>query len=279
MALRLPSVPGWKERHAEHHPQRRKGVRILLAEDNPTNQLVARKILEKLGFAVDTVANGLEALNVLAGAAYDVVLMDCQMPELDGYEATRRIRKGNGAVLNPNVPIIAMTANAMRGDREQCIEAGMNDYLAKPVDPAVLERMLDRWLSGKGDQASREEPLSAAKQSPVWDREGFLTRVMHDERLLHAVVLEFVKDVPEQLALLAKAVAVNDRGSIRAIAHRVKGGAANVGGVLLSMVCTRLQEVALGAAPAEIDALVGQMEMEFGRLKTAMVQVPDGTAG
>ncbi len=276
----LSIAPALESGLGEHPVQRRKGARILLAEDNPTNQFVARKMLEKLGFSVETVDNGREALKILADHAYDLVLMDCQMPDLDGYETTRRIRSGNAAVVNPDVPIIAMTANAMRGDREQCMEAGMSDYLAKPVDPAVLERMLDRWLSGKGGQGFRDEPGPARPQeSPVWDKEGFLKRVMHDERLLQAVILEFVKDVPQQLVLLDKAVNEGDRESIRAIAHRVKGGAANVGGVALTLVCTRLQELALAAPPADIDALVRQMETAFGRLKAAMLQVPGSIDG
>ena len=257
----------------EHQPSRRRAERILLAEDNPTNQLVARKQLEKLGFSVDTVLNGKEALQALAAHPYDLVLMDCQMPELDGYEATRRIRNGAGAVLNPSVPIIAMTAHAMRGDREQCLEAGMNDYLAKPVDPQLLEQMIDRWLKG-GDHIPPAVPQEsiASGRSAIWDRAGFLRRVMRDERLLRAVVQEFLKDVPTQLSLLAEAVKINDRETIRAIAHRLKGGAANVGGIAMQEVCARLQDSALAGSLEGIGALARDLELEFDRLRRTMVQ-------
>lgn len=126
---------------------RRRRTRILLVEDNSTNQLVALKILEKIGFRADAVANGLEALAASRIIPYDLILMDCQMPELDGFGATRQIRDPQSGVQNRGMPIIAMTANAMTGDREECLAAGMDDYLSKPVQPAALGAMLERWLT------------------------------------------------------------------------------------------------------------------------------------
>jgi len=125
---------------------RRGGVRILLAEDNITNQQVAVGILKKLGLRADAVANGAEALKALETLPYDLVLMDVQMPEMDGLEATRHIRNPQSAVRNHRIPIIAMTAHAMQGDRETCIEAGMNDYVAKPISPKALVEALNKWL-------------------------------------------------------------------------------------------------------------------------------------
>jgi CheY-like chemotaxis protein len=128
---------------AEHSVQ---SIRILLAEDNVINQKVMQKMLNGLGFTADVAANGLEAVRALELINYDLVLMDCMMPEMDGFEATSMIRNVSSKVLNHSVPIIAMTANAMVGDRELCFEAGMDDYLAKPVKKEELAGVLKKWL-------------------------------------------------------------------------------------------------------------------------------------
>jgi PAS domain S-box-containing protein len=129
-------------------PQEEAGhnVRLLVAEDNHVNQRVARAMIRRLGYQVDIVANGQETIEALRLIPYDLVLMDCQMPEMDGFEATRLIRRAESKVLNCNIPIIAMTASAMKGDKERCLSAGMNDFIAKPVRMTELERMLAAWL-------------------------------------------------------------------------------------------------------------------------------------
>ncbi|MBF0230447.1 MAG: response regulator [Desulfamplus sp.] len=124
----------------------RQNARILIAEDNIINQKVALSILKKLGFHADVVCNGEEAIKVLRSITYDVVFMDCQMPEMDGYEATRLIREEETGVINKDITIIAMTANAMKGDREKCLQVGMNDYIAKPIRPDPLNKILEKWL-------------------------------------------------------------------------------------------------------------------------------------
>jgi CheY-like chemotaxis protein len=126
--------------------QRRGAVRILLAEDNVSNQEVARTIITTLGYTVDVVTSGREALQALHRTPYDMVLMDVQMPEMDGYEATRRIRDTRSSVLNHYIPVIAMTAHALKGDKQKCLDAGMDDYIAKPITPEALERLIDTWL-------------------------------------------------------------------------------------------------------------------------------------
>jgi len=122
-------------------------IRILLAEDNPVNQKVALAMLRNMGHQADAVANGEEAINVLQTVPYDLVLMDCHMPEMDGFEATRTIRRDESKVLNSRIPIIALTASAMQGDRERCIQAGMNDFIAKPVLKRALGEMIAKWMT------------------------------------------------------------------------------------------------------------------------------------
>ncbi len=119
------------------------------------NQLVARKILEKLDYRADVAANGKEALAALSTIPYDLVLMDCQMPEMDGFEATQAIRRGEAGAGRAGTPIVAMTARAMQGDREKCLDSGMNDYLSKPIDSGLLAKTLERWLAPKTDRLRR----------------------------------------------------------------------------------------------------------------------------
>ncbi|MBN1264004.1 MAG: response regulator [Anaerolineales bacterium] len=135
--------------------------RLLLVEDNRVNQIVAVRLLQKMGYTVDTAVNGREALGALAEASYNLVLMDCQMPEMDGFEATRRIRSGEAGGSNPAIPIIALTAHALKGDREKCIEAGMDGYITKPLNPEELKQVLETWLAESGEDSSQDNGVQS----------------------------------------------------------------------------------------------------------------------
>ncbi|MFP4379241.1 MAG: response regulator [Candidatus Sumerlaeia bacterium] len=155
-------------RHSLAEQKRLEKTRILIVEDNMTNQKVAERVLEKYGYRSNSVANGLEAIHALSQINYDLVLMDIQMPEMDGMEATRRIREGKTNVINPDVPIIAMTAHAMKGDREECLEVGMDDYLAKPIIPEKLAAVLEKYSTSKSNytkQYTSEEPVESPKRA------------------------------------------------------------------------------------------------------------------
>ncbi|MBW2027511.1 MAG: response regulator [Deltaproteobacteria bacterium] len=167
-------------RHSLPEGEKRK-LRILLAEDNVVNQKVAVRILEKLGFRADAVANGKEAVESLESIPYDLVLMDVQMPEMDGFEATSVIRDPGSKVLNHEVPVIAMTAHAMKGDRQRCLEAGMDDYVSKPVKPQELLEAIERQIFRS---LQEEEGLSEPKDRPdkeVFDRTALIERIGGDE--------------------------------------------------------------------------------------------------
>ena len=147
--------------------RRQSQPRVLVAEDNQTNQEVALAMLSQLGCQVDLVSNGAEALQALRGADYDVVLMDCEMPEMDGYEATRLIRAPESGVRNPEIPVIAVTADAMTGDRNRCIAAGMSDYLTKPIEPAQLAASLTKWAASVADTDAASTVDPSAQAAPL----------------------------------------------------------------------------------------------------------------
>jgi CheY-like chemotaxis protein/HPt (histidine-containing phosphotransfer) domain-containing protein len=254
-------------------------ARILLAEDNIINQQVALGMLKRHGLRADAVASGLEAVKALETIAYDLVLMDVQMPEMDGLEATRRIRDPHSAVLDHAIPIIAMTAHAMQGDRENCLRAGMDDYLAKPVTPQALVEVLTRWLPGRRDQKTPPPASVAPARSgpgeapiPVFDRQGMLTRLMDDEDLARTVTELFLVDTPQQIAGLGACLADGDAAGVELLAHTIKGAAANVGGERLYMVAARLEQAAHRGDQAAAAAQVSELEAAFAQLREAIVE-------
>ena len=249
----------------------RRKTRLLLAEDNITNQKVAVKVLEKMGHRVDPVANGVEAIKALATMPYDIVLMDVQMPEMDGLEATRRIRGGEAGPANARIPIIAMTAHAMKGDRERCLAAGMDDYVSKPISPVELSAAIVRWSPTDAPQepaspapatASAPPPVAAPAVAPAAepiretavDRDALLARLGGDEALLDEVVRIFLDDVPHQLEGMDKALAAGDAPALRRLAHTLKGSGGTAGALKLQAASAELEKAAatgdlLAAAP------------------------------
>jgi len=244
----------------------RKG-RILLAEDNITNQQVAVGILKKLGLTADAVADGAEAVKALESILYDLVLMDVQMPVMDGYEATARIRDPKSPVRNHDVPIIAMTAHAMAGDREKCLEAGMNGYVPKPVDPLALSNELEQWLPTqkaipKEINAKPEDKTSSDSDMVeliVWDKATMLERFMGDEDLARTIISGFIGDIPNQIEKLDQFLENEDIEGVERQAHTIKGAAANVGGDTLREIAFAIEKAGkagkLDAAKADMPEL------------------------
>ncbi len=265
-------------RHAIRE-MRRGALRILLAEDNITNQQVALGILKRLGLRADTVASGTEAIKSLEMAHYDLVLMDVQMPEMDGLEATRRIRDPRSAVRQHEIPIVAMTAHAMRGDRERCLEAGMNDYVTKPVSAQALADALERWLprddavppahapAGPGTAAPA---MAGGPDAPVFDRAGMMARLVDDEDLARIVVDGFLEDAPKQIETLRTCLAAGDPAGALRQAHTIKGASAAVGGEALRAVAFEMEKAALAGDFEAVTARLADLDSEFARLKEAM---------
>ncbi len=221
------------------------GKRILVVEDNITNQKVALAFLGKLGMRAEAVADGQEALTALCTAAFDLVLMDLQMPVMDGYEATRRIRAPDSEVLNPALPIIAMTARALAGDRNECLAAGMNDYLTKPVSLKALAETLEKWLqvAPRTDQLSGQlvSEFMAESGFPVWNTADMMARFAEDEDVATTVIRAFIDDVPKQVEALRISVADDDSSNATRLAHSLKGASANVGGERLHAAAAKLE--------------------------------------
>jgi PAS domain S-box-containing protein len=254
----------------------RERYRLLLVEDNETNQEVAVAILQMLGYrCLEVASNGREALEALAQRDFDLVLMDCQMPELDGYEASRAIRQPSTPVRNHQVPIVAMTAHGMQDDRRKCLDAGMDDYLAKPIRRELLEQTLDRWLAAPGSAtATQAAPCPSPTQvqeeaEAIFDRDDLLERVMGNANLAHRVVARFVLDMPQQLLALSEAVGKADSKTARLAAHSIKGAAANVGGVQLRAAAQQMETLGEAGNLEEVRRLMPGLTEQWERFRSA----------
>jgi PAS domain S-box-containing protein len=241
-------------------------VKILVAEDNATNQKVAIRILEKLGYRADVVANGKEAVVAVDMIPYNLVLMDVQMPEMDGFEATGIIRNKE-KLQGTHIPIIAMTAHALKGDKERCIEAGMDDYVSKPIQPKELVVAIERCLSNL--QSSRQKPVFETKpnQKSVFDRSAFLERLDGDEELMEEIVQVFMADFPNQLALLKDAISQDNAYALERQAHAMRGAAANIEAKSLKSIAFEIETAGNSKDMSRADSLIEKLEREFEELK------------
>jgi signal transduction histidine kinase/CheY-like chemotaxis protein len=267
-------------------------TRLLLVEDNPVNLAVGEKLLSVLGYTCDIAVNGQIALEKMAAGRYDLVLMDCQMPVLDGYSATREWRDRETLQKSPRrLPIVAMTANAMAGDRQRCLDAGMDDYLSKPVSREQLEHCLQRWLPGRANFEPREIPAPAAKPLPSLHavatsaapaRPGapvvfpVLDHSMLDELQEIAgdetarIIALFLEDAPRLITQLENAAALPDLDAMRDAAHTLKSSSANVGAMALSTAAKRVE---LGARAMKLDrpaVAVALVIAEYARARMAL---------
>ena len=236
-----------------------RGRRVLVVEDNLVNQRVAVGLLTKRGHQVSLAANGHRAVEALAREEFDLVLMDVQMPEMDGFEATAAIRQ-HEQVIGRRVRIVAMTAHAMTGDRQRCLAAGMDGYLSKPIDPALLFATVEEEAGG----GSGPEPISGPAGPPI-DREALMKRVGGDEDLFREIVRLFLVDCPIRVAAIQAAVAGGDPEEVRTAAHALKGSAGNLSALALTAAARTLEglgsERRLESAPEALRQLSAEADV------------------
>ena len=243
---------------------------VLLVEDNPVNQLVAVKMLERLGYRVDVARNGLEALEALARKRYAAVLMDVQMPEMDGYEATAEIRRREEGS-SRRIPIIAMTANAMEGDREKALEADMDDYVPKPVTRAVLEAALERWTSSEKEKGALEEGAGAPLDHGVIES----LRELGGQEMFSELAGMFLDDAASGLSDLRRAAEEGDAASIERFAHTLKGSCGNMGAGRMAEICSTLQELGASGDLARARQQIDSLDAELERVRHALASERD----
>jgi CheY-like chemotaxis protein/anti-sigma regulatory factor (Ser/Thr protein kinase) len=257
---------------------------VLLVEDNPVNREVARCMLDNTGCQVECAGNGRDALDILNSRRFDLVLMDCQMPEMDGFEATRELRRMEAdAGARQRLPVVALTANAMQGDRELCLEAGMDDYLSKPLGQAELAGVLKRWLPVALAPGEPSQPAADAQQAPAQDRARSaernpisrqalenITGLEGGDAILAKVIDIYLNDSPRILSELRAALAEQSADSLRRAAHKFKSSSANLGAERLAELCKQLEAIGRTEQIEGAAALLENIEQEYRLAESAL---------
>jgi signal transduction histidine kinase/CheY-like chemotaxis protein/HPt (histidine-containing phosphotransfer) domain-containing protein len=298
--LNVLSTESLKWADSEHMPQ------VLLAEDNPVNQELGRMVLVSLNCEVDVVENGHKAVKAVFSKDYDLVLMDCQMPEMDGYEATRiiRQRESESSARGRRVTIIAVTANAIDGDREYCLAAGMDDYLSKPFTLVQLRNLLQRWLLDKiastqnipdparaalnsgtsslSRTAGEEQSADKIAELPKVIDESFLDNIRALQRvgapnILDKVIGLYFIDSPHQIDVMRKAVATGDAAGLSHAAHSFKSSSANLGAIILTELCLQMETLGSTHVLGSAGELLVEIEAEHTAVCSTLAAIQKGT--
>jgi CheY-like chemotaxis protein/HPt (histidine-containing phosphotransfer) domain-containing protein len=244
-------------------------LRLLVAEDNAVNQKLALQMLRKMGYRADMAGNGLEVLQALERQPYDVVLMDVQMPEMDGLEATRHIRQLDPAGFN-QPRIIAMTANAMQGDREACLAAGMDDYISKPIKVPELQAALERW--GQHLRPIAAPPASTGPAAVIdWSVLDGLRELQTEGEpdFVQEMLGLYLDNAPRLIDHIRQAIADQDPPALQHSAHTLKGNSGSLGAQQISALCFELEKLGRNGIVEGAPALLGELEREFDRVRLA----------
>jgi len=283
MGLRSEEISAVITRHKVY--EARESFNILLAEDNLINQTLATKLLETRGHRVTQASNGKEAVEAFKNGDFDLILMDIQMPEMDGFEATREIRKletcdpQQSPIINHqssihSIPIIAMTAHAMTGDREKCIDAGMDDYVSKPIKPEALYSVINKVArkSQSEKEQKRTQPLQGSKTySPkTFDLSGAMETVLGNEDLFREIAGMFIETCPDYIARIKKGIAGNDAGILEREAHSLKGTVGNFGAKEAYAVAHRLEKLGEEGEMATAAGELSNLESALNELASEM---------
>lgn len=260
---------------ATPNPVRRQNRgRLLLAEDNRVNQEVALAILRIEGYQVTVANNGQEAIDAHAKASFDLILMDCHMPDVDGFDATRAIRRRQKEENLKRIPIIALTANAMQQDREECLNAGMDDHLSKPYSRLQMRAMLDRWLpSDAGGAAPASAAARKTSAAPALDRTVLeALRALDPETgsVLRQVTGLYLEDTPQILQQMKRALDAGDTRELAKAAHTLKSASANVGALELAELCRKAEVAAHGNAQDDARSLIAAVAAEYERVRPGL---------
>jgi CheY-like chemotaxis protein/HPt (histidine-containing phosphotransfer) domain-containing protein len=245
---------------------RRSKLRILLAEDNVVNQKVACRMLEKLGYRCDVAANGQEAVQALTNIPYHLIFMDCQMPEMDGYEATQKIRQMEQEQEEHTV-IVAMTANAMPEDREKCLRAGMDDYISKPIKLDLLCQILDKYMGNRLSPGSKLERETKKSEGPI-DLERLSQAAGEDPEFENELLELFLEDQQERVENLRDLIQQEDYPLLQREAHTLKGASANLGISSLQRAALLLETAVKEEKWGELQERAQVVETEFDRVST-----------
>lgn len=249
------------------------GQAILVVDDNKVNRELVRLILAKNGFRPYMATGGAEALELLSKNRYSLVLMDIQMPGMDGYEVTSAIRDPSSPVLDRDVPIAALTAHAMTGFAEECVRRGMNDYLPKPFSSGELLELVRRWVPDSGDSAGAGLPVMPAISSdgnPVFDREAFFAKLMGDRKEGLMLLELFLEAMPEDIETLRRAIEARDAPSCARAAHTIKGTASNGCAKELAAIAMTVQIAAESGRMADIPELFVRLQFHFSLVEEAV---------
>ncbi len=246
------------------------GFSILLAEDNEANVVVASAMLEEMGCVVECARNGHEVVALYESGDFDAILMDCQMPHLDGYEATRRIRRLESSNGGPETPILALTAHAVSGDRERCLTSGMNAYLTKPITMEKLREALEEWCGKTSMDASADGSAKDIEFDPApLEKLGTLRQA--DERgVVRRVIDAYLGSCPDLLQRARAAVSDGNDVELREAAHALKSSSLNVGAVGLASLCSELEQRAGREDDADAAQLVPQIESAFAAVRRTL---------